>query len=103
MTITEFLSDPAVRSAVVAELRRMDEVATQSGNRAERSGLYKLAASNWMVAAQRGRAAEALTVGVEVDPRGRRHVVQASASVRDRMREAAGLLSHADDARAVAA
>jgi hypothetical protein len=85
VTVTEFLPDPAMRSAVIAELRRLSEVATQSGNRAEKYGMYKIAASNWMVAAQRVRAADALANGVDFDPRDRRHVEQAVAGVRARM------------------
>ena len=103
MAIAEFLSDPAVRPAVVAELRRLAEVATKCGGRAELCGMYKLAASNWMVAAQRSRAANALAKGADFDPRDRRHVEQACVGARERMRELVGPLSYLDGAWKAAA
>lgn len=85
MSAAEFLSDPEARSAVVTELRLLAELAKQWGNRAWRSGEYKVAAADWVVAAGRSRAADALESGADVDPRDRQHVELAVAKARERM------------------
>lgn len=82
--LTRAIADATTRAAVVTELRRLALVAEQCGNRAELRGMYKLASSNWQVAAQRTRAANALAAGPEFDPRDRRYVETAAAHVRDR-------------------
>lgn len=102
MSTAEMLADPVVRVAVVAELSRLSSVAERCGIRAVKNGNYKVAAANLQLSAWRERAAKALADGSGFDPRDRRHVEQAVASVRVRMREPVGLLSHADDARRAA-
>lgn len=77
MTYTDHLTDPTTRAAVVAELRRLAEVAMQAGNRYERNGLYRKATPQWALAAQRGHAADAVEKGATLNPHDRQHVESA--------------------------
>lgn len=78
----EALANPATHDAVVAELRYLAAVANGAGKRSVDCGDWKAATANFLLYAERERAAEALASGADFDPRDRRHVELAVASVR---------------------
>lgn len=99
MKTTEFLSDPDVRFAVVDKLCRLESAAEQAGNRAVQLGDYRVAVPNFILAAQYGRAANALNDRRAVDPRDRRQVEQACGNVKARMGNAGRVLAGIGGAR----
>ncbi len=80
------LADPGTRRAVIAELRARADGDNANGDRAHQDGRYKLANANWMRAAKRIRAAQALGNGKDTDPGDHRLIEEAWGCVRDRAR-----------------
>lgn len=78
------LTDPAMRAAVIADLRLTAQGAIRAGDRAANRGLYRLSISNGRIAGQRNRAANAIEDGRPVDARDLRHVEEAIGRVRTR-------------------
>jgi hypothetical protein len=88
--LAEALADPAVRRAVVIELRQAAETDNRNGDGAMANGQYALANANWMAAAQRQIAAQAIDGGNDFAERDADLVRAAYRAVRDRRRPTGG-------------